>query len=102
MPGQGAEMTEKGTKGFVSVDIMKRFKAAYVVDKNGCWIWTKSTYKTGYGMIHYKGKNVRAHRLALTLFKGLDPTGFYACHTCDVRLCVNPDHLYLGDAQQNS
>lgn len=27
--------------------------------------------------------------------------GALICHTCDVSTCVNPEHLYLGDAETN-
>lgn len=67
----------------------------------GCWLWTKSTNKYGYGIISDSGKGIRAHRLSWVLHNGPIPEGLFVLHHCDVRLCVRPDHLFLGTHQDN-
>lgn len=65
----------------------------YKIDKNGCWIWQGSETRTGYGGIKWNGKSTVAHRVIYTLIKGEIPKGLFLDHLCNVKKCVNPDHL---------
>lgn len=84
--------------------VIERFQARYTEGPPGeCWIWQGAPTGKGYGVINIAGCRWLAHRLALELTVGPPPhEKSFACHTCDVRLCVNPAHLYWGDAQTNA
>jgi hypothetical protein len=67
----------------------------------GCWLFP-NTYRGGYGGFSYYGEQERAHRFAYRSFKGDIPKEMRVLRKCDVRNCVNPDHLFLGDRNANN
>lgn len=74
------------------------------VDKSGdggCWLWTMSLSEDEYGKCVFMGEQL-AHRIAYRLSMGEIPAGQCVLHTCDVRHCINPDHLFLGTRVDNN
>ena len=49
----------------------------------------------------FNGKHTKAHRISWLIHNGKIPEGKSVLHTCDVPLCVNPAHLYLGTEKEN-
>lgn len=64
-----------------------------------CWWWKPCRGKNKYGLF----KETTAHRFSLQLKLGRSILpDKWALHTCDHKNCVNPNHLWEGNAADNS
>ncbi len=81
-----------------------RFQKMIAKRGASCWIWLGSRYSDGYGRfwVDCQTEYCRAHRFSYELFCGKVPDGMSVLHRCDVPLCVNPIHLFVGSPKDNT
>ncbi len=101
-------MWQGARRGRPSVPLVARFwTKVNRGDPASCWIWQGTHHRNGYGQIAASRNGARkqrwlwAHRVAWALTHGPIPDGLQVLHRCDVPLCVNPDHLFLGTQLDN-
>ena len=80
---------------------MQRFVASIERDNNGCWLWTSTLNSRGYARISIRNKMVLAHRWIWMRWNGPIPDDLVVDHLCEVKRCVNPDHMQLLTSQEN-
>jgi hypothetical protein len=73
------------------------------VTADGCWQWTGTTIRTGYGMVWSSEaqKQVLAHRRAWEVWRTPIPAGMEIDHLCQNRPCINPDHIEVVTPHEN-
>lgn len=81
---------------YTIADLPPRFLDKIEVSETGCWLWTASTTRHGYGRI---GRGRRgegwtvAHRFAYERAIGQIAEGLELDHLCRVPRCANPWHV---------
>jgi hypothetical protein len=89
------------------LSLRNRLRSKIAVTDGGCHLFTGTLDANGYGKIASKdaeGKytQLRSHVASYLLNRGHIDAGLDVCHSCNVKNCVNPEHLYLGTRSENT
>jgi hypothetical protein len=89
----------------VPIDVWRRIEEKFIPEPNsGCWLWLGACHNQGYAFLKLRSYTiVRVHRYLFCICSGiiLEPEDF-VCHSCDTECCINPNHMFLGNAKLNN
>lgn len=79
----------------------KFWNSVEILSENECWIFSGKIYKNGYGCFRINCHDFLAHKISWLLSYGKKIDGLVIMHSCNNRLCVNPNHLSMGTYSEN-
>ena len=88
-----------GYNGKQSTEVDRFYKQTEMSDS--CWLWTGYVMNAGYGALATSNGTELVHRFSYRLFVGDIPDKLTIDHLCEVKTCVNPDHLELVTRTEN-
>jgi len=91
------------------LDVDRHYKnilrRGWTVQENGCWHYNAKSNNGRYYRVFADYRHKQAHRVMLAISIGRDLMPYpdeMALHTCNNNLCINPDHLFVGDYWENN
>lgn len=83
----------------ISEDIILNLFNNIHKNSKGCWV--RGDDSSVYTTIKYNNKVQQAHRVSYEIFKERIPDHLLGCHECDVKACINPEHIFPGSQALN-
>jgi hypothetical protein len=73
-----------------------------VSESTGCWFTSRKVNRNCYQRISCNYSRAAAHVLSAKLFLNYKADSkLLICHKCDTPACFNPNHLFIGTAEDN-
>ena len=73
----------------------------HIEKTDSCWLWTGRLDRDGYGIWWLDGRNVRPHRIVCEIYQKPIIPPLVSRHLCNIRKCVNPEHIVPGTQKEN-